>query len=118
MAILQYIGLGLAAGLLAGGFGIGGGALMVPVLIIFLGVETHVAIGTSLAIIVPIALSGAARHFTLQNVDLNIVLPAAIGGIVGAIIGATLIDNVPALYAKRGLALFLIYASVRLWFSK
>ncbi len=118
MAVLPYIALGLGAGILGGGFGIGGGALMVPVLIIFMKIDPHVAIGTSLAIIVPIALSGAVRHFTFQNVDISIVLPAALGGIVGAVIGATLIEGIPAVYAKKGLALFLVYVAIRLWFSK
>ena len=118
MAIIPYILLGLAAGILGGAFGIGGGALMVPTMIIFMKVDPHVAIGTSLAVIIPIAASGAWRHFTLSNVDLHIVLPAAIGGIAGAIIGATIIEGIPPIYAKRGLAIFLIYVSIRLWLSK
>ena len=118
IAMLPYVLLGLAAGILGGGFGIGGGALMVPAMIIFMKVDPHVAIGTSLAIIVPISLSGAFRHFTFQNVDLSIAIPAAVGGIVGAIIGAAIIEGIPAIYAKRGLAIFLVYVSIRLWLSK
>lgn len=118
MTIVPYLLLGTAAGLLGGGFGIGGGALMVPAMIIFMKVDPHVAIGTSLAIIVPTAVAGAARHFTYHNVDLGIALPAAVGGIIGAIIGATIIEGIPAIYAKRGLALFLLYVAIRLWLSK
>lgn len=116
--MLGYVILGLIAGLLGGGFGIGGGALMVPVMILFFKVPVHQAIGTSLTAIVLISLSGALRHLSLGRVDLSIAVPLALAGAVGAVIGATLIQEVPAIYAKRALALFLLYSAVRLWQSK
>lgn len=116
--MIWYLLMGLAAGVLGGAFGIGGGALMVPVMIIFLDVPAHVAFGTSLTVIVPLALSGALRHLQLGNVDWHIVLPAAVGGVVGSFVGATLIENVPATYAKKAMAVFLVYSAVRMWMSK
>ncbi|HFE52669.1 MAG TPA: sulfite exporter TauE/SafE family protein [Bacteroidetes bacterium] len=110
--------MGLAAGILGGAFGIGGGALMVPVMIVLLGVPVHVAFGTSLAVIVPLAFAGALRHLSLGNVNWQIVLPAAVGGIIGSVAGATLIEKVPAIYAKRAMAVFLVYSAFRMWTSK
>jgi len=118
MQNLYFILLGLAGGVLGGAFGIGGGVLMVPVMILFMKVEAHVAIGTSLAVIIPISIAGAIRHFTLHNVDSHIVIPAGIGGILGAVIGATVISQLPAAYAKKGLAVFLLYSAIRLLLSK
>ncbi len=118
MQNLYFALLGLAAGVVGGAFGIGGGALMVPVMVLFMHVEAHVAIGTSLAVIIPISIAGAILHFTLRNVDMHIAVPAGIGGILGAVIGATIIARLPAVYAKKGLAIFMIYMAVRLLLSK
>lgn len=113
-----YALLGLVAGLLGGGFGIGGGALMVPILIVFFKVPAHLAIGTSLTAIVVISISGALRHIGLGTVDFRIALPLAIAGGIGAVVGATLIQDVPAIYAKRALAILLLYTAIRLWQAK
>ena len=118
MAFLGYLLLGLLAGILAGAFGIGGGVLIVPVLIILFKQPYHTAIGTSLMVIIAISISGALRHWTLDNVSLKIALFVAIGGILGAVLGASFIENVPPIYAKRALATFLIYSAIRLWIAK
>ena len=118
MISLSYIVLGLVAGILAGAFGIGGGVLIVPVLIILFKHPYHTAVGTSLMVIIAISISGAIRHWQLENVSLHIVALVALGGIVGAVLGATLIENVPPFYAKRILAVFLLYSAVRLWLAK
>mgnify|MGYP002652905578 CR=1 FL=1 len=54
--VLSCIGIGLAAGLLSGLFGVGGGFLIIPALVVMLGVEMSTAIGTSLLIIVGVGL--------------------------------------------------------------
>ena len=66
----------------------------------------------------PFSIAGALRHWTLSNVNLTIALFIAVSGIIGAIIGATLIENIPPIYAKRALAILLIFAAMRLWLSK
>lgn len=118
MVFFGYVLLGVIAGLLGGAFGIGGGVLIVPVLIIFFKQPVQLAAGTSLMIIIAISISGALRHWTLDNVNFNIALFVAIGGILGAILGASIIENIPPIYAKRALAIVLIYSAVRLWLAK
>jgi uncharacterized membrane protein YfcA len=110
-----YIALGLVAGLASGCFGIGGGAIIVPVLTLWFKVPYHVAIGTSLALILPIALAGSATNFKLGTINWKIFVACAIAGIVGAVAGSLLIQKVPALYAKRAFAVFLVYSAWRLW---
>ena len=118
MIMLGYFAIGALAGLLGGAFGIGGGIILVPALLILFKQPIHMAIGTSMMIIIPIAISGAFRHYTLHNVDMNVVIFAGLGGIIGAVLGASIIMNVPAIYVKRILALILLYSAIRLWFSK
>jgi uncharacterized membrane protein YfcA len=98
----QWIVLGVAmlatgavAGVLAGLFGIGGGIVIVPVLetaLGFLGVDPairmHVAVGTSLATIIPTSISSARAHYKRNSVDVDIVKRWAIYVLVGALLGA------------------------------
>lgn len=118
MTFLLIIVIGAVAGLLGGTFGVGGGIVMVPAFLLLLKEPVHTAIGTSLMVVIPISIAGALRHYTLNNVHFSIVLWAGLGGIIGAVLGASIIEHVPALYVKRAFALFLIYSAVRLWIAK
>jgi uncharacterized membrane protein YfcA len=83
-AILIGIGSGFVSGLL----GVGGGVLMVPSMVLFLGMTQHVAEGTSLLVIIPTALVGAFVHWRHRLV---LLVPAAVmgaGGILGAVLGS------------------------------
>jgi uncharacterized membrane protein YfcA len=86
---------GTVAGVLAGLFGIGGGIVIVPVLELGLGfigvdpaIRMHVAVGTSLATIVPTSISSARAHHQRQSVDVEIVKRWAVFVLVGALLGA------------------------------
>jgi uncharacterized membrane protein YfcA len=86
---------GTVAGVLAGLFGIGGGIVIVPVLetaLGFIGVDPairmHVAVGTSLATIIPTSISSARAHHARQSVDVDIVKRWAVFVLVGALLGA------------------------------
>ena len=115
--LVQYGLLGMFAGFLGGWLGVGGGALIVPMLCIMFKVDTKIAIGTSLAAIVPIAISASLRHFAIGNVNLKILWPMAIGGVVGAVCGTWMLQRSSPELAKRALAVFLVYSAVRLWMS-
>ncbi len=114
---IGYAALGLVAGIASGSFGIGGGALIVPALTLWFKVPYTVAVGTSLALIIPISLAGAATHQRFGHLDWRIFTACAIAGVIGAIGGSLLIQKIPELYARRGFALFLLYAAWRLWFK-
>ncbi|HYK06231.1 MAG TPA: sulfite exporter TauE/SafE family protein [Gaiellaceae bacterium] len=84
---LKLVLLGLVAGLFSALFGVGGGIVLVPLLILMLGFESRVASGTSLAAIGITALAGTILYAFEGHVDVGhaalVGLPAAAGAIVG-----------------------------------
>ena len=113
--LLGYIILGGVAGFASGCFGIGGGPVVVPVLVLLFKIDYHVAVGTSLALILPISLAGSATNFSMGKINWQIFTACALTGVIGAVVGAMFIQKIPALHAKRAFALFLIYSAWRLW---
>ncbi len=94
--ILFLVSLGSIAGFLAGLLGIGGGVILVPLFVWafpLIGIDpsivVHLAFGTSLAIIIPTAISSTFGHRKRGNVDWHQVRHLALGGVAGAVIGAT-----------------------------
>jgi len=115
MQTVWYAAVGLLAGILGGWLGVGGGALMLPVMILVFHMDYKIAIGTSLACIVPIAASAATRHYLLNKVDATVFWPMALAGLAGGLIGAFVLDRVSADWTKRALAIFWVYSAFRLW---
>ena len=92
---LVLMGIGSAGGLLAGLFGVGGGIVMVPLLVILCGFSQHRAHAMSLAGIVPIAVVGAIVFALQGEVDPGIAGLLAAGSLVGAPLGARILDRTP-----------------------
>lgn len=88
--ILVIFGLGGAVGLLSGIFGVGGGFLMTPLLIMF-GIPSTVAAASDANQIVGASTSGTLAHWRLGNVDIKMGLLMLIGGIIGGTIGVQII---------------------------
>lgn len=84
--ILIPVGLGLAVGLLSGLFGVGGGFLMTPLLIMF-GIPSTVAAATDSNQIVAASTSGTYAHWKIGNVDFKMGLYLLVGGFVGGLLG-------------------------------
>ncbi len=99
---------GAGAGTLAGFLGIGGGIILVPVMTGLLWLDQHKAHGTSLAVIIPIAVMGTTIY-ALRG-DINWILVAAIGAgsIVGAVGGAKLMMKVPAHRLRQAFGVYMI----------
>ena len=109
--------IGLTGGFVSGLFGVGGGVLFVPLLVLFLNMNLHLAIGTSLAVIVPTALVAAIRHFSERSVDLKVALALALCAMVGAWLGAGISLRLDLVLLRRLFALFLFVLAVRLFFK-
>jgi hypothetical protein len=84
--ILIPVGLGLAVGLLSGLFGVGGGFLMTPLLIMF-GIPSTVAAATDSNQIVAASTSGTYAHWKVGNVDFKMGFHLLIGGFIGGLVG-------------------------------
>ncbi len=84
---------GLVIGVAASFTGLGGGFLMVP-LLLFLGFQAQKAVGTSFLAILVISLSALVAHNKLANVDWRVGALLGVGGILGAQLGARLVEQV------------------------
>ncbi len=93
--ILQLAAVGTAAGLFSGLFGVGGGTVIVPLLILWLGYETREATGTSLAAIVIIAAVAAAIQAGYGNVRLLEGAVVGLPAVAGIVAGTALQQRVP-----------------------
>ena len=114
-----YVALGLAAGVLGGMFGIGGGVILVPALVLLFGMNQHVAQGTSLAILLPpVGILAVMRYYQAGNVKLGIAAFICAGFIVGGFIGASLIQNMPGALLKKMFGVFFLLVSLHMIFSK
>jgi uncharacterized membrane protein YfcA len=112
-----YILAGLATGVLSSMFGVGGGILTVPILVLGFAFGQKSAQGMSLFIMIPIALAGALRY--KLNPDIPINLPVcvmmALGGIAGAMIGTHLVFNISEALLKRVFAVFIIITGIHMF---
>ncbi|HXF58169.1 MAG TPA: sulfite exporter TauE/SafE family protein [Actinomycetota bacterium] len=106
--------VGLLAGFLSGLFGVGGGILIVPGLVLLLGMGQRLAHGTSLAAILPIAASGVAGFAAAGAVDWGAGGFVTLGAMAGAWAGTRALRAVPQLFLRRGFAAFLVATAVRL----
>lgn len=85
---IKSAGIGAVGGFLSGFLGIGGGAILVPLLMKERRMGVHSAVATSLAIISVYAIPGAIAHFELGNVDVGVMIPTLAGSLIGVAIGA------------------------------
>jgi uncharacterized membrane protein YfcA len=92
--MLTCVGIGLLAGLMSGLFGVGGGTVIVPLLVLVLGFDQRFAAGTSLAAIVPTATVGVISYAIHGSVAWIPALILAAGAVVGAQIGTWLLPRV------------------------
>ena len=113
--VMSCIAVGLAAGLLSGLFGVGGGTVIVPMLELLLGFDQKLASGTSLAAIVPTATVGVISYAIHGSVDVVVALILAAGSVVGAQIGSWLLARLSQNAIRWGFVAFLIVVIVMLF---
>lgn len=108
------VGIGLIAGVASGLFGIGGGVVIVPALMLLLSFDQKLATGTSLgALLMPVALPGVLRYYEAGQLDLNAAAPIALALIAGSIVGARVALGLPTKTVRRLYGLFLLFIGLR-----
>ena len=114
--LLGYLGVGLAVGIVSGLLGIGGGVLMVPAIVYIWGRSMQIAVGTSLAVMIPSALAGVLRHhFSFANVDFRLAGLLAIGAVVGSYaIGAPLAEYLPSEVLKKIFGVLMVIIGLKM----
>jgi hypothetical protein len=119
MKILAYLSLGLAAGVLSGLMGLGGGIIIVPALVLLFGFSQHTAQGTTLALMVPpIGLLAAWAYYKQGFVDLKVAAFICLGFFVGGLLGAKFAVGIPEPILKKIFGSVLFLVSLRMIFFK
>jgi uncharacterized membrane protein YfcA len=108
---------GIFVGIGAAFTGLGGGFLLVP-LLLFLGYPAQKAVGTSFLAILVISISALIAHNKFANVDYKIGFLLGIGGIIGAQVGARLVEHVSTAHFKKIFALVLAGLATYLFIKK
>lgn len=88
--LLKALPLGLAAGAFSGAFGVGGGVLSTPLLIMVIGAEPHVAVGTTLSMIIPTAVSGAITYSKKKLFSKKLAIASGLPAVVCTVLSSYL----------------------------
>lgn len=108
--------IGLVVGVLVGLLGIGGGILVVPALVHLVGMDQHLAQGTSLFILLPpIGLGAVLVYWKKGDVDLPAGLMCALGFILGGYVGGLFAVDLPSNVLRSLFGLFMIVSALVLW---
>lgn len=105
----------IIAGFLSGiisGMGIGGGAVLIPILTFFFGINQHVAQCTNLYYFIPTAIVALCVHIKNKNVMFKTVLPLIIWGILGSILGSFVAVNISTKILRKIFAVFLFLMGI------
>lgn len=115
--VLLFLITGVVVGIVAAFSGLGGGIITVPFLL-FMGFSAQKAVGTSFLAILIIAVSALFAHNRFANLDFRTGLLIGVGGIVGAQIGAYLVENISTPYFKKIFALLLVIIACYIFFKR
>jgi uncharacterized membrane protein YfcA len=113
-AILLLLGIGLAAGILSGMVGVGGGLIVVPALVFFMGFTQHQAQGTSLGLLLlPVGILAVINYYNKGNIDIKVVLIMSLAFVLGGWVGSKIALSVNQETLKKIFAIFLFYVAFR-----
>ena len=118
---MAYLAIGLSAGLLGGFFGVGGGILIIPGLVILLGYDQLRAQGTSLGILLlPVGLLGFLQYWKnpAVHIDLWAVAFIALAFTVGAMFGGKWANHLDMNLMRKGFAVFVVIVGTYLFFKR
>ncbi len=118
--ILVLICIGIVGGVLSGMFGVGGGIIIVPAFVFFLGMTQHQAQGTSLGLmLLPIGILAAYNYYKTGNLDVKAGLIVAAAFVIGGYFGSKFSLSIDQVTLKRIFGVLMFFVSVKLiFFSK
>lgn len=99
--------IGVISGIISG-MGIGGGAILIPALVIIYNMQQQVAQSVNLLFFVPTAVIALIIHFKNKAVDIKIAIPIIASGVVGAVLGSRLAVALPGPVLRKWFGIFLL----------
>ncbi|MFH1458971.1 MAG: TSUP family transporter [Candidatus Omnitrophota bacterium] len=116
---LNFILVGILAGIFGGFFGIGGATIIIPCLVFMFGFNQHLAQGTTLAAMIPpIGLLAAWHYYSKGNVKIQAAIFIAVGFFLGGYLGALFVGKIPDLLLKKMFGFFLLSIALKMIFLK
>jgi uncharacterized membrane protein YfcA len=111
--------IGILAGIIAGGMGVGGGIIIVPALVLIFGMSQHQAQGTSLAVLLPpISFLAVIKYHKDGYIDYKFALILAVAFFLGSYLGGLIAVNLPAKTLKKIFGILMLFAGLRMIFGK
>ena len=108
-----FVLIGLTAGVVSGMFGVGGGLIIVPALVLLAGFTQHRATGTSLAVLLPpIGIAAALEYYRHGNVSVRAALLIAAALLAGAWVGAFLANKISGPHLRLSFGVFMLGMSI------
>jgi len=115
--IIILVLIGIVSGMLGGMVGVGGGIIIVPALVFFLGFSQKMAQGTSLGILLlPVGILGVMQYYKQGYIDLKVVLIISLGFVIGNLFGSKIALSLPPEAVKKALAIFMIIVAIKMLF--
>jgi uncharacterized protein len=113
--VITLLLIGLAAGILSGLVGVGGGLIVVPALVFFLGYNQYQAQGTSLGLLLlPVGILAVINYYNKGHIDVKVVAVMSIAFIIGGWLGSKLALRLHEDMVKKIFAIFLFYSAFKL----
>ena len=97
---------GLISGIVTG-LGMGGGTILILLLSLFKGVEQHIAQATNLVFFIPTAIAAIIMNLKHKNIDIKLAINISFFGIIGAIVGAIISNNINSENLRKYFAIFI-----------
>lgn len=119
-ALIMLLLIGLAAGILSGLVGVGGGIILVPALVYFLGYNQHQAQGTSLGVLTfPVTILAFLAYYrdclnTGTPIRLPVILVMSGGFVIGGLLGSSIAVKIDQQMLKRIFAVILFYTGIKM----
>ena len=112
--MLKKVFIGIFAGLVSGFFGSGGGMILLPCFVYLLNLKEKEARATCVFAILPMTIASMFLYLNANYIDFEISIKCAIGGIIGGILGAKMLNKVPDIVLKISFLIFLVYTSIKM----
>lgn len=115
--IIILVVIGIAAGILSGLVGVGGGLIIVPALVYFVAFTQKEAQGTSLGILLlPVGILAVMQYYQKGYIDMKVVLVVSAGFLVGGWLGSKMAVALPVGVIKRIFAIFMLITAIKMLF--